>query len=156
METNLCARTSEVRTKHDNPGRLVIEFLSTRLEAILKQFDVSTTTIAALLVFNLILNDKGLVRSVDWLAERGRNGMMGRDTLCNETMVAFDDRRRRCFDRPFANIRKSFTANGSLLSSLRGSPPVFPAFGELFYEMTFDFRGLYAWNVRKEVRRCGF
>jgi hypothetical protein len=98
VETNLCARTSEVRTKHDNPGRLVIEFLSARLEAILKQFDVSTATIAALLVFNLILNDKGLVPSVDWFVERGRNGMMGRGTLCNETMVAFDDRCRSTFD----------------------------------------------------------
>lgn len=143
-KTNLCAWASKVRTKHNNPRSLVVEFLPARLETILEQFDVSATTIAALLVLNLILNDKGLVRNVDGRVERGRDGMVGRDTLRNEAMVAFDDRREGCFNCPFANIRESFAANGSLLSGLRGSPPVFPAFVELFDEMTFDFRGLDA------------
>ena len=35
-ETNLCARASEVRTEHDDPGSLVRELLSTSLEAILE------------------------------------------------------------------------------------------------------------------------
>jgi hypothetical protein len=57
-DTNLCAWASEVRTKHDNPGSLVIEFLSASMEAIFEQFDVSAATITAFLVLHLILNDK--------------------------------------------------------------------------------------------------
>ena len=91
-ETNLCARTSEVRTKHDDPGSLVRELFSTSLEAILEQFDVSATAVATFLVFDLILNDERLVRNVDGLVEGGRYGVMRRDTLCNETEIALNDR----------------------------------------------------------------
>jgi hypothetical protein len=82
---NLCARASQVGTEHDNPGSVVRKFLSTGLEAILEQFEVSTATVATLLVFDLILNDERLVRNVDSLVEGCRNGVMRRDALCNET-----------------------------------------------------------------------
>ena len=59
--SNLCAWTSEVRTKHDDPGSVVREFLSASLEAVLKEFEVATATVATLLVLDLILNDKWLV-----------------------------------------------------------------------------------------------
>ena len=77
--------------------------------------------------------------------------MVGGDALRDEAKVAFDDRRGRVFDCPFANIRESFTANGGLLGGFRGSPPVIPSFGELFNKMAFDFRRLYAWDVRKDM-----
>lgn len=57
-ETNLCARASEVRTEHDDPRSVVRELLSTSLEAILEEFEVSTTAVATFLVFDLILNDE--------------------------------------------------------------------------------------------------
>ena len=91
-ETNLCARTSEIRTEHDDPRSLVRELFSTSLEAILEQFDVSATAVATFLVFDLILNDERLVRNVDGLVEGGRYGMMRRDTLCDEAVVALNDR----------------------------------------------------------------
>jgi hypothetical protein len=97
-ETNLCARASEVRTEHDNPGSLIREFFSTSLEAILEQFEVSTTAVATLLVFNLVLNDERLVRNFDGLVEGGRYGVMRRDTLCDETTIALHDRVGRFFD----------------------------------------------------------
>jgi hypothetical protein len=141
-ETNLCSRTSEVRTKHNNPGGLVREFLSACLEAILEEFEVTTAAVATLLVFDLVLDDKRLVRNVKGLLERSRNGMVGRDTLCNETVVTLDYRGRSFLDRPFADIREDFTTNRSLLSSLRRGPPVFPAFGKLFDKRSLDFGGL--------------
>jgi hypothetical protein len=97
-EMNLCAWASEVRTEHDNPGSLVRKFLSTGLEAILEQFQVSTAAVATLLVFNLILNDEWLARNVNGLLEGGRNGVVRRNALCNETKVALDNRRGSFLD----------------------------------------------------------
>ena len=142
-EINLCARASEVRTEHDDPGSLVRELLSTSLEAVLEQFEVSTTTVATLLIFDFILNDEWLVRNVDGLVEGGRYGVVRRDALCDETMIALDDKGGSFFDRPFTNVGESFTANRSLLSGLRGSPPVFPTISELLNERCIDFRGLW-------------
>jgi len=97
-ETNLGARASEVRTEHDDPGSVVRELLSTSLEAILEQFEVSATAVATFLVFHLILNDERLVRNVDGLLEGGRYGVMRRDTLCDETEIALNDRGGSFFD----------------------------------------------------------
>ena len=69
--------------------------------------------------------------------------MMRRHALCNKTKVALNDRGRSFFDRPFANIREGFAADGGLLRGLRRGPPVFPIFGELFEERGLDFCGLY-------------
>jgi hypothetical protein len=95
------------------------------------------------LVFDLILDDERLVGNVDGLVEGGRYGVVRRDTLCDETMIALNDNGGSFFDRPFANVGESFTANRSLLSGLRGSPPVFPTFGELLNKRCIDFRGLW-------------
>jgi hypothetical protein len=97
-ETNLCAWAGKVRTEHDDPGSLVRELLSTSLEAILEQFEVSTTAVATLLVFDLILNDERLVGNVDGLVEGGRYGVVRRDTLCDETKIALNDSSGSFFD----------------------------------------------------------
>ena len=97
-ETNLCAGASEVRTKHDDPGSIIRELLSTSLEAILEQFEVSTTAVATFLVLDLILNDERLVRNVDGLLEGGRYGVVRGDTLCDETKIALNDRGGSFFD----------------------------------------------------------
>ena len=59
--THLVARASQVRTKHDGPGSLVVELLAAGLETILKELDVATTAVAALLVLDLVLDDQRLV-----------------------------------------------------------------------------------------------
>ena len=97
-ETNLCAGASEVRTKHDDPGSIIRELLSTSLEAILEQFEVSTTAVATFLVLDLILNDERLVRNIDGLLEGGRYGVVRGDTLCDETKIALNDRGGSFFD----------------------------------------------------------
>lgn len=97
-ETDLCARASEVRAEHDDPGSVVRELLSTSLEAILEKFEVSATAVATFLVFDLILNDEWLARNVDGLVEGGRYGVMRRDTLCDETEIALNDRGGGFFD----------------------------------------------------------
>ena len=56
-DTHLGARARQVRTKHDGPGGLVVELLAAGLETILKELDVATTAVAALLVLDLVLND---------------------------------------------------------------------------------------------------
>jgi hypothetical protein len=97
-KTNLCARAREVRTEHDDPGSLVRELLSTSLEAILEQFEVSATAVATLLVFDLILNDERLVRNIDGLFEGSRYGVVRRDALCDETEIALNDGGGSFFD----------------------------------------------------------
>lgn len=97
-ENNLCAGASEVRTEHDDPGSIIRELLSTSLEAILEQFEVSTTAVATFLVLDLILNDERLVRNVDGLLEGGRYGVVRGDTLCDETKIALNDRGGSFFD----------------------------------------------------------
>ena len=68
---------------------------------------------------------------------------MSRNALCHETKVALNDRSGSFFDRPLAYIGEDFVANGSLLCGLRGSPPLFPTFGELFDERSLDVCALY-------------
>lgn len=121
------------------------------METILEQFEVSTATVSTLLVFDFILDDEWLVRNIDGLAERGRNGMVRSNALCNETEIALDEGGGRFFDCPFANIRESFTTNGGLLGGLRASPPVIPSVGELLYKGGFDFRALLC--LMLEIRR---
>jgi hypothetical protein len=58
--------------------------------------------------------------------------MMGRNTLCNETIIALDNRRGSFLDSPLADIGERFPTNRCLLSGLRGCPPVFPTVAELF------------------------
>lgn len=69
-EVDLGARAGQVRPEHDCPRRLVIELLATRLEAILKELDVTATTITAVLVLHLILDNERLVGEVDCRLER--------------------------------------------------------------------------------------
>ena len=62
VKTHLGTRARQVRAEHDCPRSLVGELLAARLEAVLKQLDVATAAVAALLVLDLVLHDKRLVR----------------------------------------------------------------------------------------------
>ena len=75
-DTYLGTRTCQVRTEHDCPRCLVRELLARCLESILKELHVSTTTVTALLVLNLVLYDEGLVAEVNSVFERCRDSMV--------------------------------------------------------------------------------
>ena len=61
MQTDLGARARQIRTEHDRPRRLVRELLAARLEAVLEHLDVAAAAVAALLVLDLVLDNKGFV-----------------------------------------------------------------------------------------------
>lgn len=113
------------------------------MEPILKKLEVTTTTVAALLILDLILDNEGFVTEVDSLLERSRNSVVSGLGLCYKTLVAFNDDSGRFFNLPLANIAEGFTANWSLLCGFRGCPPVCPILSELFKERCLDGSGLY-------------
>lgn len=78
----------EIRAKHDHPWCLVAELLATRLEAVFEQLEVATTTIATLLVFNLILYYEGLVGEADRVCEGGGNAVVSSFGLRDEALLA--------------------------------------------------------------------
>ena len=65
----LGARASQIRTEHDDPRCRVRELFATRLEAVFQELDVATTAVAALLVFDLVLDNQRLGLEVDGLAK---------------------------------------------------------------------------------------
>jgi hypothetical protein len=72
--TNLRARACQILTEHHDPRSLVRELRA--LEAFLEQLEVSTTAIAALLEFGLILNDEWLALGVEGSSKGCRNRVM--------------------------------------------------------------------------------
>lgn len=57
--TNLAylgARTCQIGTKHDDPRGFIIKVLTTALEAVFKQLDVSTTAATTFLVIDFVLH----------------------------------------------------------------------------------------------------
>ena len=140
--THLRAGASHVWAKHDGPGSLVVELLAAGLETILEEFDVATTAVAALLVLDLVLDDKRLFREVDGLREWGRDGVVRGLRLRDEAEVALDDRHQGLLYLPFTDIAESLAADGGLLGRLRGSPARRPLVGELLDEGGLDLRGL--------------
>jgi hypothetical protein len=138
----LGTRTREVRTKHNDPRCRVRELLATGLETIFKKLEVTTTTIATLLVFDFILNDKVLVLEVNGVREGGGDSVMGRLGLCNQTLVAFNDDCVWVFNLPLPYVAKSLAANRCLFGSFGGCPAVSPVVCELFDERSLDGCGL--------------
>jgi hypothetical protein len=88
------------------------------LETIFKKFDITTTTVPAFLVLDLVLDNQRLVLEVDGFGEGSRDSMVGGFAFSNESLVAFNDRDGWVFDLPFANVTESLAANGGLLGSL--------------------------------------
>ena len=140
--SDLGARTCKVWTEHDDPWCGVGELLAAGLETILKELDVATTAVAALLVLDLVLDDKRLFREVDGLLEGGRDGVVRGLRLRDEAEVALDDGHRGLLYLPFTDIAESLAADGGLLGRLRGSPARRPLVGELLDEGGLDLRGL--------------
>ena len=86
--------------------------------AVLKELEVPTTTVSALLILDLVLHDERFFREVEGFSERGRNGMVGGLGLCDQPEVAFDDRRRGLLYGPLANVAESLAPNRRLLRRL--------------------------------------
>jgi len=90
---------------------MIVEIFSAGLETIFKQFDVSTTAIAALLVLNFILDNERFVFEANWSRERSRDGMMSSLVLRHEAQVALDNRSCWLFDLPFTDVTESLSPN---------------------------------------------
>ena len=139
----LGARASQIGTKHDSPRSLVRELLTSCLETIFKQLEVTTTTVTALLVLHFVLDNQGLLLEVDRLGEGCKDGVVGGLALRNETLVALNEGARRVFDRPLTDIAEGLAADGGLLRCLRRCPPARPVIRELFKEGCLDRGTLY-------------
>ena len=89
-DAHLCTRACQVRTEHDHPWCSIGELLSAGLEAILKEFQITATAVAAFLIFDFVLNDERLGLEVNGLRECSRDGVVGSWVLDNQTLVALN------------------------------------------------------------------
>jgi hypothetical protein len=108
------------------------------LETIFQELDVATSTVAALLVLDLVLNNKRFALEVNGRRERCRDGVVSSFALGYKTFVAVNDRNSGVFDLPFADVTEGLTAHGSFLGGLRGCPSVCPVISKLFEEWSLD------------------
>lgn len=136
--THLGAGAGHVRAKHDGPGSLVVKLLARSLEAVLEELEVTATAIAALLVLDLILNNKRLFGEVDGLSEGRRDGVVGSLGLGNEALVTLNGGLDGVLDLPLADVAERLGANGGLLGRLGGRPPLGPVVSELLKEGGLD------------------
>lgn len=141
-KAHLRSRASQIRTEHDRPWCFVGELLSSSLESILEELHVATTTVAALLVLDLVLHDERLLREVDRFHKGRRDGVVRRLGLSNEALVTFDEDIFCVFDRPLADVAESLAADWGLLGRLRRRPAFRPVVAELFKERCLDACGL--------------
>ncbi len=136
--THLSARAGHVRAKHNGPRSLVVELLARSLEAVFEELEVTATAVAALLVLDLILDDKGLLGEVDGLSEGRGDGVVGSLGLGDEALVTLDGGLNGVLDLPLADVAKRLSADGSLLGRLRRRPTLGPVVSELLEEGGFD------------------
>jgi hypothetical protein len=87
---------------------------------------------------DLILDNKSLALVIDLLRELGRDGVVGRDILNNQTLVSVNTLvDGRFLNGPFADISPILLRLGVFLLGVRRSPPRFPVVRELFQEGSF-------------------
>lgn len=87
------------------------------METIFKEFEVSTATVAALLVLDFVLNNQRLFLEVEGSFQRGGDGVMGSLAFSDQTRVALDDWGDGLLDLPLADITKCLSANRGLFGS---------------------------------------
>lgn len=87
------------------------------METILKELEVTATTVSALLVLYFVLNNQRLVLEVERSFEWCRDCMMGSLALSDQTGVALDDWGEGLFDLPLTDIAKCLSADGGLFGS---------------------------------------
>jgi hypothetical protein len=88
------------------------------LETIFKKFDISTTAVTTLLVFDFILNNQGFVLEVDSFGKGSRNGMVGSFAFCNETLITLNNGNGRILYFPLPDVAEGFATYGCLLGRL--------------------------------------
>lgn len=103
-----------------------------------QQFHVGAAALKALLEFDLILDDEGLIRVVDLLWELGRDGVVGSGILENKTLIASNTGEDGgLFDGPFSNVSPVLFTLGVLLLCVGDFPSRVPVIGELLEEGCF-------------------
>ena len=148
--THLGARTCHVGAKHDGPRSLIVELLARSLEAILEELEVTATAVAALLVLDFVLDDKGLLSEIDGLSEGRRDGVVGSLALGDEALGTLNGGLNGVLDLPLADVAEGLGADGSLLGRLGGRPTLGPVVSELLEEGGLDRSSLHA-NTRKHT-----
>jgi hypothetical protein len=118
LATHLGSGASKIRTKHDDPRSLIREFPGARLETVFKKLDVTTTTVATLLILDFVLNDQRFVLEVQGSFQWSRDGVMGSLALGDQTRVALDDWGGGFLDLPLTDIAKCLSTDGGLLGGL--------------------------------------
>ena len=88
------------------------------METIFKKFDIAATAVTTLLVFDFILNNKGLVLEVDSFRKGSRDGMVGSFALGNEAFITLNNGNGWLFYFPFSDVAEGFAAYGCLLGRL--------------------------------------
>lgn len=142
MNAYLGSRAGKIRTEHDHPWCGVRELLSAGLEAILKELHVATSAVAAFLILDFVLYNKGLGLEVNGLGEGSRDSMMGSLALRNEALVAVNDGDRRVLDLPFTDVAEGLATDWRLLRCFRRCPAFSPVLCELLDKRSLDRGGL--------------
>jgi hypothetical protein len=88
------------------------------LETIFKKFDIATTAVTTLLVFDFILDNQGFVLEVDSFGKRSRDGMVGSFAFCNEALITLNNGNGWILYFPFSDVAEGFATNGCLLGRL--------------------------------------
>ena len=88
------------------------------MKTIFKKFDIATTAVTTLLVFDFILNNQGFVLEVDSLGKRSRDGVVGSFAFCNEALITLDKGNGRILYFPFSDVAEGFATYGCLLGRL--------------------------------------
>ena len=145
-EAYLGARARQVRTEHDNPRGLIIIILTLLLKARLKQLNIPTPTIPALLELDLVLYDERLALGVQHGVERRRDGVVRRFGFRHEPLVVLDRRGEGFFHGPFAYVGEGLPAHGRFLCGFGGSPARGPVVSELLKEGSLEGGGLW-WEM---------
>ena len=88
------------------------------MEAIFKKFDITTTAVTTLLVFDFILNNKRFVLEIDSFGKGSRDGMVGSFAFCNEALITLNNGNGRILYLPFSDVAEGFATYGCLLGRL--------------------------------------
>jgi hypothetical protein len=88
------------------------------LETIFKKFDITTTAVTTLLVFDFILNNQGFALKVDRFRKGSRDGMVGSFAFRNEALITINNGNGGILYFPFSDVTEGFATYGCLLGRL--------------------------------------
>jgi hypothetical protein len=88
------------------------------LETIFEKFDIATTAVTTLLVFDFILNNQRFILEVNSFGEGSRDGMVGSFAFRNEALITLDNGNGWILYFPFSDVAEGFATYGCFLGRL--------------------------------------